>query len=136
MATEVEMNRFPELSAKLILAMDAIVRKAALDVQAYAQREVRVDTGFCKSSIYTVTENDSTYGQGVITPKKDQTLLPEESRPEPHQALVCVGASYGAPLEFGGEGRQAYPYLTPAAEAVRPTFEMAMSRIEDRMRGL
>jgi len=42
---------------------------------------------------------------------------------------VDVFAEYAGYVEFGTSRQRAQPYLTPAAEAVRPGFEAAMTQI-------
>lgn len=140
MASEsVEFNRLPTLRLALHEAVRQIVAKTAYDIQAHAQAIVAVDTGFLKSSVYTITPTGgSTYGQGVIAGKAGQDLLPETDQPptSDQQAIVAVGASYGIDLEFGTIHMHAQPYLIPATDAIQPTFMTAMERIEARMGGL
>lgn len=126
-------NHLSEMGEQIERAISELVRKAAFDVQAQAQQNAPVATGFLKSSIYTVTYDSSSYGQGVVG---DGMLLPEVEHPSSQQeALVAVGAEYGVFQEYGWSTGPAQPYLTPAAEAVTPTFQAAMSRLEEHLKG-
>lgn len=124
-------NVLPEVALRMEEALSKIVRKAAFDVQAAAQAKAPVDTGFLKSSIYTVTDKDSNYsnagGEG------EGEMLPEVPRPPKHTACVAVGANYGVYQEFGTSHMPAQPYLTPAVEQVRPSYEAALLRLEAKM---
>jgi hypothetical protein len=91
-----------------------------------------VATGFLKSSIYTVTSAGSTYGQGAGAGE----LLPEAAllHDGSANALVGVGANYGAYVEYGTSHGPSQPFLQPAMEAVAPSFEMAMEALEEKLR--
>lgn len=129
-----EFNRLPEMPALLRKAMEQVIVKACFDIQAQAMSNAPVDTGMLESSIYTVTAKGSSYGDGVVDPSK---LLPEvDAPPNSLTAYVVVGANYGLYVEYGTEHGPAQPYLTPAAEFVRPQFEKAAHALERRMREL
>jgi hypothetical protein len=136
MADEITVlfNLFPELAKKLHDTVGELVRKGAFDVQALASGLAPVATGHLKSSIYVVPgggKGSSTYGQNV---EGDGVLLPEVEAPESdQQAIVAVAANYGVYVEFGTAHAGAQPYLTPAAEAVRGPFTMAMSHLEEAL---
>ena len=126
-------NLLPESSEALHKAVSKIVRKAAFDIQREAMRNAPVDTGFLKGSIYVVTKGGSTYDQAAQAqednPKAE--LLPEIAQPPDDQtAFVGVGASYGLFQEFGTVNMPAQPYLTPAAELIKPQYEAAMKSLE------
>lgn len=132
---EVLYNVLPELAAALAKAASELVRKAAFDIQARAAQNAPVATGYLKSSIYTVTKDASTYGQGVTTPPPGASLLDQVPAPtSATEALVAVGANYGAYIELGTSKAPAQPYLIPAADAVRPSFEAAMAKLEDALK--
>ena len=128
-------NHFNELADAFHTAISQTVRKAAFDVQAAAATGAPVDTGFLRNSIYVETATDSTYGQGAGSPPKDSSLVPEVEKPEDDlTAYIGVGASYGVYVEMGTVHMPAHPYLAPAVEQVRPNFEKALSKIEEKMR--
>lgn len=123
----------PEIAAKIEETASKVVRKSAFDVQAAAQANAPVDTGFLKNSIYVEMRDTSTYGQ-VQQPEGDQTLLPEVEKPENSTtAFVAVGANYGLFVEYGSAHGPAQPYLTPAVELYAPAFRAALNKILEAM---
>ncbi len=104
---ELKFNRLPEITAALRPKASAIVRKTASDIEAHAKAVVPVDTGNLKNSIQTEMEG------GGLT------------------AVVGTGVSYAPFVEWGTHKAPAQPYLTPAAEAVRPAFLKAMESLLD-----
>lgn len=134
---EVLYNLLPELAVALQKTASEAVKKAAFDIQKLAAENAPVDTGFLKSSIYTVTQGASTYGQGVTAGGggPDTRLLDEVAAPtSATEAVVAVGANYGAFVELGTKNMAAQPYLIPAAEAERPQLTAALSRLEEAMK--
>lgn len=101
----IKFNHFPEIAAALPEKTKAVVAKAALDVEGNAKNTVPVDTGNLKSSISTEFENDG------LT------------------AIVAPHTEYAAYVEFGTRRMTAQPYMTPAAERVRPAFIGAMEQM-------
>jgi bacteriophage HK97-gp10 putative tail-component len=127
-------NHFPEAAKAFHEAMSQVVRKTAFDVQGHAASTAPIETGFLRNSIYVVTHDESTYG-GATPSKPDSYLLPEIDKAENDTtAWIAVGANYGIYLELGTRFMPPKPYLAPAVEMVRPTFEDAFSRIEDAMK--
>ena len=121
-------NLLPEVPGALNTAISRAVKKAAFDIQARAQANAPVDTGFLKASIYTVTHDGSTYPAGLEPSKQDSALLDQvEAPPNDRTAYVAVGASYGIYVEMGTTRAPAQPYLLPAAEAVRPQYLAALT---------
>lgn len=134
---EEEFNFLPELIEALQKTADEAVRKAAFDIQAAAMDNAPVgETGYLKSSIYTVTDQSSSYGQGLEAPAPGAYLLPEAEllHDGSSNALIGVGANYGVYQEMGTIYMAAQPFLGPAIEQVAPSFEEAMSRLEEKMR--
>lgn len=127
-------NLLPEVPGALDKAISKVVRKAAFDIQRAAAQNAPVDTGFLKSSIYVVTKGASTYGaaaENASGKNGDAELLPEiDQPPNDRTAYVAVGANYGIYQEFGTVNMPAQPYLTPAAELVRPQYLAAMRSLE------
>ena len=126
-------NYLPELPEALQKAVSEVVRKAAFDIQANAMNAhpFQNQTGFAEASIYVVTHDSSTYGQGVDQIPSGATLLPEVDKPaSPTVAYVAWGASYGVYLELGTRNMPAFPTLAPAAELVRPAYLAALEAIE------
>jgi len=120
-------NHYPQMAKVLHQVASQAVRKTVADIQAAAQQRAPVDTGFLRSSVYTVTSAGSSYGSGAGT----GPLLPEIPAAENDTTgYVAVGAEYGVYLEYGTSHGPAQPYLTPASEEVRPSFEQAMARVQ------
>jgi len=129
-------NILPEVAERMLETLDQIIKKSAFDIQASAQSQAPVDTGFLKNSIYVETEKESTYGDAGGPMVEGQELLPEVERPKKHQAVIAVGASYGLYVEMGSVHGPAQPYLTPAVEKVRPEYDKALALLEAKMAGL
>lgn len=129
-------NHFPDIARALPTVASKIVRKAALDIEAQAKSRAPVDTGFLRSSIYTVTADSSDYGRAGKS--GNGTMLPEIPHPpaNPPEADVAVGAAYGVYVEYGTSKAPAQPYLAPAVDAVRPGWEAAWRALEERLRAV
>ena len=98
----VEFNRFPDLISKAPDRARELVKKAAYELEARAKTEVPVDTGNLKNSLSTSLENDGMTG------------------------IVSTAVEYAAYVEFGTVKMAARPYMTPAADQVRQSFERAV----------
>lgn len=102
MHIRVESNRFPDLINKAPDRARELVKKAAYELEARAKTEVPVDTGNLRNSIRTSFENGGLTG------------------------IVSTNVEYAAYVEFGTVKMAAQPYMTPAAEQVRKSFERAV----------
>lgn len=102
-------NKFPQIAAKLPVATSQIVRKAAYDIKALARgrlwRGHGVDTGLMKNSIDV------------------EMVTPTMAEIGPH-------TEYAIYVEYGTRKMAAIPFMTPAAEQVRPAFIAAMRQLE------
>ena len=101
---QVLYNGFPAITGKLRHTADALVAKAALDIEAQAKTRAPVDTGFLKNSIQAVKISEGHW-------------------------RVAVGAEYGIYVEYGTRRSAAQPYFQPAIDAVKPGFLDAMRMI-------
>lgn len=99
-------NHLPKLTGELRPRAGAIVKKTALEIETDAKRRVPVDTGALRASIHT-------------------------EMVAPTSATVGTDLDYAMPVEFGNHGRPPQPYLIPAAEAARPRFTAAMTKLLD-----
>ena len=132
-----QYDHLPEIALAIHRAGAQLVKKACQDVEAQARSQVAVATGYLKSSIYTHTFDGSTYGEGVVGGSTGAHLLPDVGKPENDQTgFVGVGANYGIFIEFGTSKMGAQPYLTPACDAVRPSYQAAWEKLEDHIRAL
>ena len=130
-----DFNHFDDLADALEKASSQVVRKAAFDMQAHYTSNAPKDTSFMANSAYVVTSQESTYGQGGVSAPEGAYLLPEVAKPDDNQtAYVAVGANYAIFVETGTRFAPAQPAFYPAVDAVRPGFEEALSRIEEKMR--
>jgi HK97 gp10 family phage protein len=131
-----DFNHLDALAKALTPAVQKIVTKTAMDIQASAASSAPVDTGFLRNSIYNVTPGASTYGQGASPTHKGSSLLPEVGPLEDNtSAYVAVGANYGVYLEYGTRHMPAQPYFYPAVDQASQPFIDAMSKLEDLLRG-
>jgi len=107
MATKIVIthNRFPEIAAKMPEETSKVVRKAAFDIEGWAKAVVPVDTGALKNNIDTKVATDGL------------------------SAEVKTNMKYCEYVEFGTYKMAAQPYMTPAAERVRPHFTAAMNQL-------
>lgn len=102
----VKHNKLGRIAAHLKPLASQVVRKAALDVEAHAKTLVPVDTGALSNSIQAETTGDLS-------------------------AVVAAGMEYAPYVEYGTSHGPAQPYLTPAADAVRPGFIAAVKAMLD-----
>lgn len=99
----VEKNLFPKIGSALESRVETVVKKSTLDVEARAKVLVPVDTGHLKSTIQSDVDGAS--------------------------GVVGVGAEYSVYVEHGTRYMAAQPFLNPAVEAVRPSFNAALRQI-------
>lgn len=95
---------FPKVVTELRLVVDALVAKAALDIEAQAKVRAPVDTGTLKNSIQAVKISHNHW-------------------------RVTVGADYGVYVEHGTRHMAAQPYFQPAISRVTPAFLAAMKAV-------
>jgi len=99
-------NKLPTLKGQLRQRAAQAVAKCAFDIEAHAKAVVPVDTGNLKNSIQTDMETDLT-------------------------AVVGTPVEYAVYVEYGTHKMAERPYLGPAAELVRPSFNAAMKELLD-----
>ena len=137
--TTTDFNNWSKIADAFDEAISQVVRKCAFDLQGNMQATIRannqVDTGFMTNTIYVRTHDESTYGNIMQPVKKGQHALEEvEAPPDNKTAYVADAASYGWYQNYGTTKIPARPFLEPAIETTRPSFELALSRIEDKLR--
>lgn len=105
---EIKTNRIPGLLPELNQRVAEICEGAAFACEALAKSIAPIDTGFLRSSIQAQAENKTSW-------------------------IVAVGAEYGINVEMGTTRQAAQPYMTPAAENVRPQFLGQMQRVAEEV---
>lgn len=105
-SVEIRSNRLGTIAAGMRPKARALVAKAVADVEAQAKVRAAVDTGALRNSI-----------QGRMTGDTE--------------GEVAVGVDYAIYQEYGTRTMPAHPFLTPAAEAVRPAFEAAAAKLAE-----
>lgn len=94
---------FKAISERAHVKVAAAVEKAALDIEAHAKANAPVDTGFLRSAIKA------------------------EPTGNPLRWLITSYAFYSVFQEYGTSRMAAQPYMTPAAELVRPQLQRAIA---------
>lgn len=94
----------PKIAAQAKGRARLVVIKTIADIKAHAQTNCPVDTGQLRASIYGRTE-------GALSGR------------------VFTGTEYAEYVEYGTTKMGAQPFLSPAAETVRPAFIAAMGQI-------
>jgi HK97 gp10 family phage protein len=94
-------SHIPQLSAAVKQKAELAVTKAAADIEAQAKVRAPVDTGLLKNSIQSRREGDLRH-------------------------IVESPVHYSVYQEFGTRKMPAQPFMLPAVEFVKPSFEMAM----------
>lgn len=107
-AVVITYNRLNDLASELHAEASRVVRKTARDIEEGAKSIVPVDTGNLKNSIQVKEQDDLNATIGI------------------HEGSHVEYAAY---VEYGTHRMAAQPYLTPAAERARPSFNEAMERL-------
>lgn len=100
---EIRSNRLPALSPALRRRVGEIVQASAFSCEGLAKAHAAVDTGTLRNSIQAEPESETAW---IVAPHTDYAI---------HQ-------------EYGTHKMPAHPFMTPAAETVRPLFLGQMQR--------
>lgn len=105
---------------------NAIVRRAAFEIEAEAKQNAPYDTTALKNSVYTVTGNHNGYNAAASRVQSKNPDARMEPFPNPPDGAAYVGAcvEYAEYVEYPGAVRKGgeRPYLTPAAEHVAQRY--------------
>lgn len=122
------------IAAKLGTNVDAVVRRAAFEIEALAKDKAPWDTTALKNSIYTSTSKENNYSVADAAAKSKNPKAITEPIPVPEKegyANVGPCVVYAARVEYGFVGEDslgrlfnqaAQPYLTPAAEEIAKKY--------------
>jgi len=102
-------SKIPQLTESVRRKAQAAIAKAASDIEAQAKARAPEDTGLLKNSINTHREEPGGVG-GQLR----------------HFWVIESPVHYSVYQEFGTRKMAAQPYMVPAVEFVKPSFEMAM----------
>lgn len=137
MTVTVLSNRLPKIAATMQNRVSQAVRKSAFDIQARAQAMAPVDTGNLKGSISTEIAGDGLSAE--VTANADYAAhveygtAPHVIRPRNASMLAFkVGGVTVFAKEVNHPGTAAQPFMTPAAEEVRPSFIAAVKQAVER----
>lgn len=155
MSTRVEVvydNTF-KIRAGYERAVEKAIRKACLDTEATAKRNVRdqdaIDTGALLNSIYADTRGMHHYQQaqasaraeaakGSRKARRSRKAKPKTFEPLPEvragamEGIVAVGAEYGINVELGTAHRAPRPFMGPAADEVGAEFDKNCAHMIDK----
>lgn len=101
----VKSDRLPELIARLPDAVNQILARTALSIEAEAKQRAPVRTGYLRNSIQASEVSQLAWRIGV-------------------------GAEYGVFVEMGTRYQGARPFLTPAVEHARGNFASDFRALE------
>lgn len=119
---KLDTKELDRIAKQLNTNRDAIIRRAAFEVEREAKQNAPYDTTALKNSIYTVTGKDNGYATASKNVKRKRPEAQTEAFPTPPKGSAFVGAcvEYAEYVEYPGAVRKGgeRPYLTPAFETV------------------
>lgn len=122
MVWKLDTKELDRIAAHLNLNRDAIVRRAAFEVEGEAKQNAPYDTTALRNSIYTVTGDHNGYSSAANSAQSKNPEVRTEAFPSPPKGAAYVGAcvEYAEYVEYPGAVRRGgeRPYLTPAFERV------------------
>jgi len=115
-----DTKELERIAGKLKVKRDAIIRRAAFEIESQAKQNAPYDTTALRNSIYTVTKGHDGYSGASSDAKSKRSDINTEKHPNPEEGSAHVGpcVEYAAFVEYGTSRMGAQPYLTPAAEQV------------------
>lgn len=138
MTVTVTANRLPQMGANMAARVSQAVRKSAFDIEARAKSMAPVgETGNLKGSITTDIADDGLSAE--VTANADYAAhveygtRPHVIRPKNASMLAFkIGGVTVFAKEVNHPGTAAQPFMTPAAEQVRPSFIAAVKQAVER----
>lgn len=110
--------------------LNKVLDQTALNIEHGAQGRAPVDTSALRNSIHAVTPLRNEYEEAATVAEAVNPDAPIFTYIGPHaplEAIVAVCVGYGEPVEYGTTRRPATPFFTPAVEAERGPFLMAVA---------
>ena len=121
-----DTKELDRIASKLNVNRDAIIRRAAFEVEGEAKQNAPYDTTALRNSIYTVTGDHNGYSSAANSAQSKNPEVRTEAFPNPPKGAAYVGAcvEYAEYVEYPGAVRKGgeRPYLTPAAEHVAERY--------------
>jgi len=119
---KLDTKELDRIAAKLGTNRDAIIRRAAFEVEGEAKQNAPHDTTALRNSIYVVTDKEDNYSQAANKARAQRPGVQTQAHPKPPKGSAFVGpcVEYAEYVEYPGAVRKGgeRPYLTPAAEKV------------------
>lgn len=133
MSSFIVVDHLDAIIEQMHTAVGEIVNETAAEITATYANTAAKDTGFMRSSAYTVTHGVSTYGANT---SGGGPMLPEVEKPEDDQtAIAAVAADYAAMLEYGTRYMGAQPAFHPAVDKAERSFSHKLSELDKRVKG-
>jgi len=126
--TRLETKGIDRILRELEPKAEALIDKTAFEIQARAQNAAPVDTGALRNSIYTVTQRSNGYRDAARRAKASNPKAVIAPFPEPSgnlEAHIGPSVEYAIYQEMGTSKMSAHPFLVPAVEALRKSWEAA-----------
>jgi HK97 gp10 family phage protein len=114
---KIEFNHLPSLEGKLKARAGQVVRKTANDLASAMVESMQGQESPSPPGQPPAIVSGNLAGSIQVIPTGELS------------ADVVVGAEYGPDLEYGTFKMPARPFVRPAVEKVRPSFNEAMARI-------
>lgn len=133
----VSFDRWQEIGSALVAEAVAIRRQTAEAILEASVGNAAEASGALKAGHYLVDPDANTYAAAVAAARAKNPnveILPMVAA-EKETTIVAVAVSYGDSAEFytGEKNPDAHPFLGPAAEAQRPTFDAAVAGLDGRI---
>ena len=131
-SVRVDTRNLDNMAGELRGRLQAVVAKAAFDIEAEAKSLSPVDTGANRASIYTTLSGGDGYSPAASDARARrpwlQLLAPLTVEPDAIEASIGPSTDYAILLELGTTSMPARPFMTPALEHARGPFLEAVKQ--------
>jgi HK97 gp10 family phage protein len=128
----VTVDNSGEIARRLDYMASTVVTKTVFDLEAHAKNLVSQPG---RGRIYG-SHQASAPGDPPATDLGDLVGSIRGEMTDDHHGFVEVTSDHATPLEFGTVNMAPRPFMTPAIEQVRPSFEAAIRRVFDANSGV